>query len=131
MAEETPFAAWAVVELMGHRKIIGYASDVAVAGGKLLRVDVPAKGDQPAYSQYYGAGAIYCLSPVSEDIARAMIEGAGSTRPWYAYALPAALPKPADDCPGCGAAEGERHQPSCPRPDLDDPLDPDPDEDLL
>ena len=92
-AAAEPFAGWAVVELMGHRRLIGFASDVEIAGGKLLRVDVPENNGQPAYSQFYGAGAIYCLSPVSEEAARAMLTRA-NTKPWYAYEIPTALPKP-------------------------------------
>ena len=111
-----PFAAWAVIELMGHRKVIGYAQEVEIGGGKLLRVDVPEQAGQAAYSQFYGTGSIYCLSPVTEEVARALI-GKRKQEPFYAYALPAALPAPTTGGTGPDFNEGVTE------PDDDDPLD--------
>lgn len=65
---------WALVELMGHQRIVGKASEAVVAGGAFLRVDVPETNGQPAFTRLYGAAAIYCISPVAEDVARKLVE---------------------------------------------------------
>lgn len=69
---ETPFDGWCVVELMGHRRLGGKVSAVEFGGTQLLRVDVPGEGDTVAATQFYGASAIYCLTPCSEEAARAV-----------------------------------------------------------
>ena len=41
--DDAAFApTWAIVEMMGHVKLAGLISEQVIAGGKLLRVDVPA-----------------------------------------------------------------------------------------
>lgn len=68
------FNEWALVELFGHQKIVGKVSEASLAGGAFLRVDVPAQGaDKPAYTRFFGPGAIYSINPVSEDIARGLL----------------------------------------------------------
>lgn len=42
-----------------------------LGGSALIRVDVPAAGDKPEHTQILGAGSIYRLVPVTEEIARA------------------------------------------------------------
>lgn len=61
---------WAIVELFGHQKIAGEVSEEALAGGSFLRVDVPAEGDYVAFTRFYGASAVYSITPVSEEVAR-------------------------------------------------------------
>lgn len=70
---------WAVVELMGHSKIAGAVSEYAYGGSAFVRVDVPATKDDrgreiPAFSRMLGAGAIYAMNPVSEEIARMLAQ---------------------------------------------------------
>lgn len=60
---------WVLLELMGHRQRIGLAREEEIAGGLMLRIDVPTEGDRYA-TEYYGASSIYALRPVSEDVAR-------------------------------------------------------------
>lgn len=60
---------WVLLELMGHRQRIGLASEEEIAGGLMLRIDVPTDGDRYA-TEYYGASSIYALRPVSEEVAR-------------------------------------------------------------
>jgi hypothetical protein len=71
--ESTAYTGWAVVELMGHRRIAGHVSEAAQYGTSMIRIDVPAAepGGQPI-TQFYGGSSIYCLSPVTEDVARAV-----------------------------------------------------------
>lgn len=90
------YEGFAVVELMGHRRLAGYVREVSMFGTAMLRVDVP--GDEPENAhatQYYGGGSIYALTPCSEEIARALSKHARETPEAIAYALPA--PKRCDE----------------------------------
>jgi len=60
---------WVLVELMGHRQRIGRAREEEVAGGLMLRIDIPTEGEDYV-TEYYSASAIYALRPVSEEVAR-------------------------------------------------------------
>jgi hypothetical protein len=62
------FEGWAILEIMGHRTRPGFVREVEIAGGKMLRVDIPTvDGD---ITEFYTAQSIYALRPCSEEIAR-------------------------------------------------------------
>ena len=61
---------WAILELMGHKTVAGLLSNQGIYGTGLLRMDVPATTTVPAFTQYYSAQAVYCITLVSEAIAR-------------------------------------------------------------
>lgn len=65
------FESWAIVELMGHRKRPGYAKEVEIAGGKMLRVDIPVS-DGESVTEFYGTPAIYAIRPATEEVCRDM-----------------------------------------------------------
>lgn len=67
---KTAFEGWAIVELMGHRRLAGYASQVEMFGAAMLRLDIPAKEGLSA-TQFYSGGSIYCLTPTTEETAKA------------------------------------------------------------
>lgn len=73
-AEQGPSVvdSWAIVELMGHRRIAGWLTETEIAGGAFLRVDVPS--DPPA-TQLYTPSAVYCITPTTEDTARLVASG--------------------------------------------------------
>jgi hypothetical protein len=93
------FREWAVVELMGHRKLAGWVTEEERFGSKFLRLDIPgATADEKhfdlweqyqsgvfqeegvvianpfASTQFYGAAAIYCVTPVKREIAIAFAQ---------------------------------------------------------
>ncbi len=74
MAEENGFDQWCIVELFGRQVIAGKVTEQVIGGGALLRVDVPEvdtpTGRQPGFTRFYGQGAIYAITPVSEEVAR-------------------------------------------------------------
>jgi hypothetical protein len=72
MSEEN-LRTWALVELMGHRRIAGHVVNEELLGTRFLRVDVPDSPSDLAkmVTQFYGASAVYCITPVSEEVARA------------------------------------------------------------
>jgi hypothetical protein len=65
---------WAIVELMGHKIVAGLASKDEMLGKPMLRVDVPETKGYPAFTQMYGESAIYCVTFVSEEVARLTAE---------------------------------------------------------
>jgi hypothetical protein len=67
---EEHFEEWAVLELMGHRKLAGKVSETTIFGGVLLRIDIPSK-DGAFTTQFYSPSSIYCLTPTTEAMARA------------------------------------------------------------
>ena len=75
MSEITPsFDHWCVVELFGHTKIAGRVTEQVIGGQAFVRVDVPEHGNNAAFTKLYGSGAIYCMSPCSEAIARRALD---------------------------------------------------------
>ena len=65
---------WGIVELMGHKVVAGQISKSEMLGKALLRVDVPATSAYPEFTQFYGEAAIYCVTFVSEEVARRTAE---------------------------------------------------------
>lgn len=61
---------WAIVDLFGHQQIAGKVCEYPIGGESMLRIDVPEAPGRSAFTRFYGVKAIYCLTPVSEDIAR-------------------------------------------------------------
>ena len=90
---------WAVLELMGHRRLAGYVSECEIAGAKMLRIDVHGEtdgGDEPKITQFYPGAAIYGLTPASERVCRRMGETAGeAARPISQFDL--RLPEPTSE----------------------------------
>ena len=52
--ESEKFASWAILELMGHRRLGGYVSETTLAGGAFLRIDVPGDEDGQVHSTRAG-----------------------------------------------------------------------------
>lgn len=83
---------WAIVELMGRQVIAGEISEVTVAGAAMLRVDVPAIFEDgqkvlPEYTKFYGASALYGITPTDEASARHAVEHLRA-RPISTYEIP-------------------------------------------
>ncbi len=84
MSERTDvFREWAILELMGHRRLAGLVSIEQLAGAPFLRLDIPGP-DGTIASQFYSASAVYCLTPTTEAIARAVAlrEQPAPVQPW-------------------------------------------------
>lgn len=69
---------WGILELMGHRRLGGFLSEVSVAGSAMVRIDVPHPQNlaETAATQFYSGQSIYCIMPTTEEIARAIARGA-------------------------------------------------------
>jgi hypothetical protein len=75
---EPELKAWALVELFGHQRIVGYLSQQTFGTGVLFRVDVPdltkdGKTFREGFTRYFGLSAIYSITPVTETIVRQML----------------------------------------------------------
>ncbi|MES2166558.1 MAG: hypothetical protein V4458_05935 [Pseudomonadota bacterium] len=88
---------WAIVEIMGHRKHAGRVREEERFGAKMLRIDIPVKGDAAANgweTHYYGGPSIFSFTLTDEDsVMRANM-------PWDApgrYRLPAPEADAPDD----------------------------------
>jgi len=65
---------WAIVEIMGRKVVVGYITQAVQFGLPMLRIDVPATSIWPAFTQDYGAQAIYAITYVSEEVAKLTAE---------------------------------------------------------
>jgi len=66
------FKAWAMVELFGHTRIAGEVSEQNIAGGAMVRIDVPETESSPAFSRIVNVNAIYAINPMTEEMARSI-----------------------------------------------------------
>ena len=76
--------AWALVELFGHQRIVGYLSQQTFGTGVLFRVDVPdllkdTKIIRQGFTRYFGLSAIYSITPVSEEVVRKLLPSIDGT----------------------------------------------------
>lgn len=82
--KESELKDWALVELFGHQRIVGFLSQQNFQSGVLFRVDVPdltkdGKVVRKGFTRYFGLGAIYSITPVDENTVRALLPGIDGT----------------------------------------------------
>ena len=101
MEQNAKFEGWAVVEIMGHSKEIGFVTTEYFGGPALFRIDQPSlperehtltraqwiddklcdvgtkimRAELPGKTAYVGPQAIFRLTPCSEETARRGVEG--------------------------------------------------------
>lgn len=98
--------AWAVVEVMGHRRFAGRISEERIGGATMLRVDVPACDDRPGFSKLLSGSAVFAITPVDEAFARAVAMQDRQT-PLEVYTLPAEIRDRLLPAPAAAATEEE------------------------
>ena len=81
---EPDLKSWALVELFGHQRIVGFLSQQTFGTGVLFRVDVPdllkkTKVVRKGFTRYFGLSAIYSITPVDEDTVRRMLPSVDGT----------------------------------------------------
>lgn len=89
METDDKFKAWAVLELFGHTRLAGLVSEAQIGGSSFVRIDVPEvaphveteerkklgysdRQGRPPFTKFYGPGAVYAISPCTEEVARAV-----------------------------------------------------------
>lgn len=75
---------FAVVEMMGHRKIAGAIKQSELAPGALIRVDVFGTNGEIERTEHVGSSAIYDITICSEQTAKAAAI-AHNPQPSFAY----------------------------------------------
>lgn len=129
--QQAKFDGWAIVDVLGHQRYVGYVMTEAYGQAVLFRIDVPAleerervtkcpgyirdtyapagttvkEGAVAGYTKLIGAGSIYAITPCTKDAALAAVEEMQS-RPLMSLQLPANAALPPAHCPECGAAAG-------------------------
>jgi len=66
---ESSFEQWAILEIMGHNTFAGRVSEITIGGASFIRISIPATGDKPAFDKIFGASSVYCITPVTEEVA--------------------------------------------------------------
>lgn len=102
MDQQDGFEGWAVLELMGHRRLAGKVSPATLGGSAVIRIDVPKPESDGYVTQFYAGSALYALTPTTEELARRIARGAqpAPVQPWELDerpALPARASTAADD----------------------------------
>jgi hypothetical protein len=68
MSKQT-FEEWAILELMGHRRLAGMVKEETIGSASFIRIDVPdGKGGFDA-TQFYNPAAVYCITPTTKEMA--------------------------------------------------------------
>jgi len=67
--EKESFSGYAVLELMGHRRLVGMLSEATIAGAAFIRIDLSDADGNPT-TQFYAPSAVYAITPTTEEIAR-------------------------------------------------------------
>ena len=82
------FTEWCVVELLGHRRLGGFVTEQTIAGQRFLRIDIPRR-DGTMTTQLVNPLSIYCLTPTTEALARAVARE-NQPEPIHRWELPPA-----------------------------------------
>lgn len=103
MANGDAYEGWAILELMGHRRLGGYIKQVEQYGTAMVRIDVPGTDGQDPATQFYSGSSLYCVTPTTEEVARGLAERIRPA-PVNIWDLPErkSLPEP-PICEECGA----------------------------
>lgn len=97
---------FAVVEMMGHRKIAGAIKQSELAPGALIRVDVFGSDGHVERTEHIGTSAIYDITICSEQTAKA---AAIAHCPEPSFAFDILRQRPERQLPGFDAEE-DRHE---------------------
>ncbi len=81
---EPELKSWALVELFGHQRIVGFLSQQTFGTGVLFRVDVPdlmkdGKIIRKGFTRYFGLSSIYSITPIDEPMVRELLPNVDGT----------------------------------------------------
>jgi hypothetical protein len=106
LSEHAEYEGWAILELLGHRRLAGYVTVVELAGQPMFRLDVPGQvyaGEETGQAtQFVGPGSLYALTPTTEEMARA-VAARNRPAPVHAWELPRPALPPAPEPAGIDA----------------------------
>lgn len=152
-APQAKFEGWAIVEMFGHQREVGFVTTDTFGTAALFRIDTPEQPEQeivlkrptyvgetwtpagakvkraasPARTKLVGPGAIYAITPCTEETARKAMEEL-SHRPLILLSMPEDA-KPAllpgemetgkDYCADCGREIDDDGQCACDEEDAE------------
>ena len=93
MENNSSFDSWCIVEILGRKVVAGRVTEQVIAGQGFVRVDVPSVENRPGFTQLYGPGSIYAITPTTEEIVTAFVRR-NEMEPVQLYQL--ALPQPVE-----------------------------------
>lgn len=148
--QQARFDGWAIVDVLGHQRYVGYVTTEAFGQAVLFRIDVPAlderervtvrpgyvgdkycppgtavkEGAVAGYTKLVGSGSIYTITPCTKEAALKAVEDM-QARPLMGVTLPpdaqAALPEPITvACPVCHDTSNPCQCEMAEDPDFDD-----------
>lgn len=118
--QQAKFDGWAIVDVLGHQRYVGYVTTEAYGAAVLFRIDVPAlearerttkrpgygqdgrywpagtvvqEGATDGYTKLIGAGSIYSITPCTKEAALKAVEES-QPRPLMNVQIPAAAALP-------------------------------------
>lgn len=65
---ETNFESWAILELMGHRKLAGMVQTETLGGAPFIRIDVYSSDEKIEVTQFYNPSSVYCITPTTKEL---------------------------------------------------------------
>jgi hypothetical protein len=104
MSEHGEFREWALVEVMGHQRFAGEVSEQQIAGAAFVRVDVPEWNGRQGFTRLFSPGAIYAITPCSEQTAKRAIDGC-TPHPFTLYDFE--VHRPELECPDAVSCLGD------------------------
>ena len=87
------FEEWAILELMGHRRLAGLVKEETLGAASFIRIDVPDGDGGFSATQYYNPAAVYCMTPTTKEMAE-QVAAQNSPEPVSRWELPAPDPDP-------------------------------------
>lgn len=106
------FEGFAIIEVMGHRRLAGMVREVEVFGAKMLRIEtmeLPERVEkdeydrservykaQPSVTQFYSGASLFSVTPATREACEAVAKSA-QTCDWRPLSLPS---KSGDDDDG-------------------------------
>ena len=65
------FEQWCILEIMGHNVFAGLLTEITIGGASFIRISIPETEGRPAFDKIFGASSVYCITPVTEEVAKA------------------------------------------------------------
>lgn len=115
--QQARFDGWAIVDVLGHQRYVGYVTTEAYGSAVLFRIDIPELPEReritkhpgysggrylpagttvkeasvPGYTKLVGSGSIYTMTPCTKDAAITALEES-QPRPLMSVTLPPESP---------------------------------------
>jgi hypothetical protein len=67
LSENAPF--YALIELMGHARVVGLVSETTLAGSGFLQVEILDKEGKIAFQRFISPQAVYQISSIGREMA--------------------------------------------------------------